>query len=42
MRKFWFQSALLTMVAAVAVGFAPPMLQRAAYCQETTVACKAP
>ncbi len=36
MRKFRFQSALLMMVAAVAIGFAPPMLQRVAYCQETT------
>jgi hypothetical protein len=36
MRKVRFQSALLMMVVAVATGFAPLMLQRAAYCQETT------
>jgi hypothetical protein len=36
MRKFRFQSALLMMVVAVATGFAPTLLQRAAYCQETT------
>jgi len=36
MRKLRLQSALLMVVVAVAVGFAPPMLQRAAYCQETT------
>jgi hypothetical protein len=36
MRKFRFQSALLMMVVAVAIGFAPPALQRAAFCQETT------
>jgi hypothetical protein len=36
MRKFRFQSALLMMAVVAAMGFAPPMLQRAAYCQETT------
>ncbi len=36
MRRFRFQSALLIMVVAVAMGFAPAVLQREAYCQETT------
>jgi len=36
MRKLRLQSALLMMVVVAAMGFAPPMLQRAAYCQETT------
>ncbi len=36
MRKLRLQSALLMMVAAVAISFAPPVLQRSAYCQETT------
>jgi hypothetical protein len=36
MRQIRFQSALLMMVVAVAVGFVPTMVERAAYCQETT------